>query len=197
MIDKAITFIVKELDEYIVRKTGTTGPHVKLTHMADTQEDTSKIGYGKLGCALVSMEEERTMKANRPVTRIDGQYSLLQNPEIRLNLYLLFAANPMGAGGSDPSTYEQALQMLSYTVMFFQGKNEFTPDNSPSMDPALKLLRLELYTVPIEEQSYLWGSISAAYLPSALYKVRLVCINDEAPIESAPVILETHLIQPS
>jgi Pvc16 N-terminal domain len=197
MIDKAITFIVQQLDDYIVRKTGHNMPHVRLVHMADTQDDSSPIDAGKLGCALVSMEEERTMKANRPTTRMDGQTTLLQNPEIRLNLFLLFAANPAGTGPDPAATYVEALKMLSHTVMFFQGKNEFTPENSPNMDPALKLLRMELYPVPIEDQSYLWGSISAAYLPSALYKVRLVCINAEMPIEMTPVITSTQVIHPS
>lgn len=195
MIDKAISFLVDELNDYIVRKTGVEGPHVDLAHMADTDSDKSMIKEGRMGCALINVEEERVAKAQRPISTSQGGQMGFQNPEIKLNLFVLFAANPRE--GNTSNFYKQALQLLSHTVCFFQGKYEFTPDNSPNMDPELQLLRLDLVTIPLEEQSYLWGAISAAYMPSVVYRVRLISIREEEILETAPVISELDLDFPA
>jgi hypothetical protein len=36
---------------------------------------------------------------------------------------------------------------------------------------------VELYSLSLEQQNQLWGSLGAKYLPSAIYKVRLVVID--------------------
>jgi hypothetical protein len=183
MIDSALTFLTEELNDYIVRKTGTAGDYVSLRHLAK-QGDGSETGPapGTLSCALVNVEEERVARRQAPYTHIEGGQVSRRNPEILLNLYLLFAANP----GTD--NYREALKLLSHTIRFFQGRNDFTPESFPAMDPALKRLQLDLISIPLEEQSYLWGAVSNAYMPSVVYRLRLITLADEELLSIDTVI---------
>ncbi|EPB65583.1 hypothetical protein ANCCEY_15351, partial [Ancylostoma ceylanicum] len=51
-----------------------------------------------------------------------------------------------------------------------QGKNVFTPDNSPGMDPVLQKLIVDIYSYSFEQQYNFWSILGAKYLPSVLYK---------------------------
>lgn len=191
MINKAMNFLVDELNQYIARRTETDDQYVKLTRFGDGTADESPIANGTLGCCVINIEEEKVGKAQLPYTVNQSGSIGMINPPIRLNLTIVFAADP----GSDK--YNEALRLISYTVAFFQGKNEFTPDNSPALDPELKMLRVELLSIPLEQLNYLWGAMSAAYIPSVVYLVRLISIQDDNILRAAPVITTVRLDIPT
>ncbi|MFL5764147.1 MAG: DUF4255 domain-containing protein [Bacteroidia bacterium] len=147
----------------------------------------------KLGVSLINIEEEKVFKEQQTQFRnANGEFEQY-NPEIKLNLYMLVCANFVSENGDDK--YEQGLKQLSRVVSCFQGKNVFTPDNTPSMDPELKKLIVELYSYSFEQQYNFWTILGAKYLPSVLYKVRLLAyqekqlLNQNVPISS--ITLET------
>ena len=186
MIYEAVNFLVDELDAYMALQFGTSNRYVTMVHMAEQDGGGSLVDAGKMGCALVNVEEERVGKTHIPYGAPSaGQYALI-NPEIRLNLYLLFASNPGN------NNYESALKLVANTVSFFQGKNEFNTTNSPSLDPAIDTLQLDLYSIPLEEQSYLWGAIGAKYMPSVVYKVRLIAIQDNRVLQTDAAINQVN-----
>lgn len=182
MIYEAVNFLVDELDAYMALQFGTSNRYVTMVHMAEQETGGTLVDAGKMGCALVNVEEERVGKAQHPYTaNVSGNFALV-NPEIRLNLYLLFASYPGN------NNYESSLKLVANTVAFFQGKNEFNTTNSPGLNPAIDTLQLDLYSIPLEEQSYLWGAIGAKYMPSVVYKVRLIAIQDNRVIQTDAAI---------
>ena len=56
------------------------------------------------------------------------------------------------------------------------------------MPDGLNKLIMEVYSMPIEQQNYLWGALGAKYLPSVLYRLRLVVMNDERVHENQPAV---------
>lgn len=104
-------------------------------------------------------------------------------PELKLNLYILFAANF--------KIYDQALKFISYVLTYFQSHSSFTSDGYPTLDPRIKKLTVELQSLNYEQLNQVWAFIGAKQLPSVIYKVRMVVLQDEAATAIQPPI--THI----
>jgi hypothetical protein len=81
------------------------------------------------------------------------------------------------------------LKQLSYVISFFQGKNVFTTDTSPALDPSIRKLVVELYSYSFEQQYNFWTVIGAKYLPSALYKIRMVTYQERRVRDQSSAIV--------
>lgn len=178
MIDKALKFLTAEMNTYLDLQNGgaVSDQVIVLTNVANDSGGWA-IPSQKLGVSLINIEEEKVFKDQQTQFRnTDGEFEQY-NPEIKLNLYMLVCANFVSEDGDDK--YEQGLKQLSRVVSFFQGKNVFTPDNSPAMDPVLQKLIVELYSYSFEQQYNFWTILGAKYLPSVLYKVRLLAYQEK------------------
>lgn len=179
MIDKALRFLTDEMNAYLDLQNGNPAGEslIVLTNVADSSTGGWAIPSQKLGVSLINIEEEKVFKEQQTQYRnANGDFEQY-NPEIKLNLYMLVCANFVSENGDDK--YEQGLKQLSRIVSFFQGKNVFTPDNSPAMDANLKKLIVELYSYTFEQQYNFWTILGAKYLPSVLYKVRLLAYQEK------------------
>ena len=181
MIHSALTFLTNELNEFLKLKTGTLADRIFLTSVAT--ETGIAIPEKSLGVSLINIEEERVYKDQRTsMINNRGNVEYL-NPEIKLNLYVIISANFQDdtIGDESANDYEEGLKQLSMVISFFQAKNVFTPDNSPtltSFDPNLKKLVVELYSYSFEQLYNFWSVVGAKYLPSVLYKVRTVTFQE-------------------
>ena len=193
MIGFAMSAIVSSLNAYMEQRVGVDGL-VVLDRLVD-EDGKFTQGDGKICCSMVSMEEERIVKHQMPSG--DGLgFGANRNPDILVNLYLLFSVNAGASGSQDRSgKYLQGLHLLSMVVAFFQGKPIFDPQNTPDLHPGLKQVSMELHPLSIENQNHLWAGLGAKYIPSALYKLRLVAIRDEAVVGLAPLITDIHIEQ--
>ena len=100
----------------------------------------------------------------------DGTRQKVQ-PEIRLNLYVLFVARfPQ---------YEDALRSLSLIIQYFQNHRVLNHQNAPELSDNIEQLVMELITLPFSEQNEVWSSLRTTYHPSVIYKVKLVVFKDE------------------
>lgn len=180
MIDKALKFLTNEMNAYLDVQNGPTNndPLIVLTNVADATGGGWAIPSGKLGVSLINIEEEKVFKDQQSMHRNPSGDFELYNPDIKLNLYMLICANYVSDTGLDDK-YEQGLKQLSRIISFFQGKYVFTPDNSPTLDPILQKLIVELYSYSFEQQYNFWTILGAKYLPSVLYKVRLVAFQEK------------------
>lgn len=182
MIDKSLETLKKVIHNYLVllpELNLTSEEAIVLTSVVKP-DGAMAIPENSLGITLVRVEEERVVKSQNSVSiNSEGMVSKI-NPEIKLNLFVLVSANF--------SNYETGLKFLSAVVKCFQGNNVFTPGNTPEMDPSLQKLIVELYTLNFEEQNHLWGSLGAKYIPSLLYRVRLITVQEAQKLKEEPQI---------
>jgi len=181
MLHSSLRFLTYELNEHLKLRTGTSEPggdKIFLTNVAT--EDGVMIPDNSLGLSLINIEEERVFKEQKG-SRTNGSSVEKLNPEIKLNLYVLITAYFQGSSSdtsSDSSTdYAEGLKQLSYVISYFQAKNVFTAANSPSMadfDPEIKRLIVDLFSYSFEQLYNFWSVVGTNYLPSVLYKVRMV-----------------------
>ena len=61
---------------------------------------------------------------------------------------------------------------------------------APEMDGRIEKLILDIENLSIQDLSNLWGSLGGKYLPSILYKVRMVAFDTEDVVGRTPVVGE-------
>jgi hypothetical protein len=66
-------------------------------------------------------------------------------------------------------------------LRFFQAHSIFTPAGYPALDPSIEKLSVELVTYGPEQLNQLWAYIGTKYLPSAVYRVRMLVLRDADP----------------
>ena len=189
MIDKALEVLAKGIQEYLVRLPDlniNSQETAKVTHIVKA-DGSLEIPSDSIGLCLVNVEEERVIKSQYAVMPSDDGTRISHiNPDIKLNLFVLIAAHF--------TTYQTGLKFLSGAIQFFQSKNVFTRQNTPNMDRYLEKLVVELYSLNFEQQNHLWGALGAKYLPSVLYKVRIVVVDEQTAIDDQRPIKAVNTI---
>jgi len=177
MIDTSLNFLTNTLNSYLKIKNNTPNED-KVVLSSIATESGIAIPDKTLGLSLINIEEDRIYKEHKSAFINESGNTEYYNPEIKLNLYVLISANYQDKKISDPTDdYKEGLKQLSYVISFFQMKNVFTNENSPSLasiDPAIKQLTVELYSYSFEQLYNFWSVVGSKYLPSVLYKIKML-----------------------
>ncbi|MGX9460852.1 DUF4255 domain-containing protein [Shewanella sp. A14] len=92
---------------------------------------------------------------------------------IFLNLYLMVSANFNG------TNYNESLKFISSVIGFFQINPVFNHQNSPELNRKIDKIILDIENIQTQDLSNIWGMLGAKYVPSILYKVRMITIDDQ------------------
>ena len=179
MLDTALKFLKDELNTYLLTQTGSDSIKVEMSKLVD---EGGKYAFelDTIAASIINIEEERIFKSQLP-ERIytNGQHVVLE-PELKLNLHLLFAANF--------KVYDQALKYISHVLTYFQSHPSFTSVEYPALDPSIEKLTTELQSLSYEQLNQVWAFIGGKQLPSVIYKVRMVSLQAMVPtLIQAPI----------
>ena len=179
MLDVALGFLVKSLNSYLVARTGGSFGDAQATKLVD---DAGKwaVKEDHVGVSVISLEEERALKSHLPETVFVNGRQVLLEPELKINLHVVFAANF--------KQYDHALRYVGHVLTYFQANPTFTPDEHAGLDPRIERLTLELQSLSYEQLNQIWAFIGGKQLPSVIYRVRMVTLRDSAPDQvGAPI----------
>jgi hypothetical protein len=176
MIFQAISFLQQRLNDKASTVTANIGEIVAGT--------APMPGQGiNIVLSLVNVEEDRSLR-NLNFQHI-GTDLTHKNPGILLNLTLLFTAIRKG-----DTTYDNALKNLQEVIGFFQHQYVFDHTNSPELDAGIERLNIEMMSLTMEQLNQLWSIMGGQYLPSVVYKLRMVATSNISP-EREDIIRET------
>lgn len=183
MIDAAINSLVEELKQYIDLRFKPAEPKVVFSTLIDQDGSVSIPGDNRIVVSLVDIEEDR-FKGYQPTKVLsDSGHYQRENHPIFLNIYLLFSAY------FENNSLIDGIKLLSAVVQFFQGKYVFNTQNTPTLEGTnIEKLIVEMSNTSLQDKSYLWGMLGAKYLPSILYRVRLLTIQEELMVQEIPAI---------
>jgi len=179
MLHTVLQFLGDELNSYLRARTGIDSVVVKASKVVD---ESGKYAFDEdtLCANIINIEEERILRSHLPeYTLIEGQ-QVLREPELKLNLYVLFAANF--------KKYDVALNYLSFVMMYFQSHPSFTSEEYPALDARIGKLIVNLQPLSYEQLNQIWAFIGGKQLPSVVYKVCLVVIQDEEQMAVRPPV---------
>lgn len=171
MIHTTLGILKDKLNEYFGLKTDVDRNLINF--IESNNNDPVTFATDSVTPFLINISEDRKFRNPDLYSGMvqDGIRTQI-NPEIRIELLVLFV--------SKFNDYSQALKFLSYVIKFFQANRVFTPNNTPELlDENIEKLTIELVTLPLEEQNQVWHSLNTSYLPSVLYRVRLLSFIDD------------------
>lgn len=171
MIDLVFGFLQDRLGRALPRDPQGEPQAQLFAYVGSDKDDAVAFKADTVSMLLIRIEEEPTLRPPDRYARTsaDGVMQRVE-PEIRINLWLLFVARF--------ADYAVGLRQLSRVVAYFQNHRVFNAGNSPELAEPVQQLIVELVTPSFSEQNEIWGSLRAAYLPSALYRIRLLIFSD-------------------
>jgi hypothetical protein len=183
MLDKVMVFFAAEINTYLRSRTGDLSDIVVLSPIVN-EEGKYASDSDTVALNLINIEEEATFKEQLPEQVFkDGQHLVLE-PKLKLNLFVMFAANF--------KLYDQALKYLSHIILYFQAHRVFTPDQYPALTDSrgdyIERLVVELQRPDYDQLNQIWAYIGGKQLPSVIYKIKLVSLQDQAPSTIKPPI---------
>ena len=176
MIYDALHFLKGRLEASLSEGRTPAEPLIALSNPW-SNNDSNKSASFLNSISLIQVEEERIFKSQLPrvVQKPNGQH-ITKEPDIKLNLFVLMSAYH--------KNYEDGLKFLSRIVRFFQVNTVFEGDDLPA---GVEKLVVELHTAGFEQQNQIWASLSTGYIPSVIYKIRMIII-DASPEQAVSVI---------
>lgn len=186
MLDTVISFLKDRLQNYIRIKTGGQ-EFLEVVYIQRQNQREVSFKSKTITILLVNIEEDYTFRSGAAYEKMPSPGgNSYNNPTLYLNLYVLFAANF--------DEYDQSLKYLSLIIKFFQSHRLFDRHNSPNLNSEIEKLILELVNLPFTEQREIWAGLGVSYLPSVIYKVRMIAFTDEDTVEIASDVAEKEII---
>lgn len=182
MIYEALTCITEEISEFFRTKLRINEEKIVLSGLINQDGTVAIQGENKVIVTLVNIEKEPAVKG-----AAGGAAKTFSNSStpVSINLYVLFSAYFSSAN------YPEALRFLSFVIAFLQDKAVFSQSNTPRLDESIEKLSFELESVGSEKMNNIWSTLGAKYMPSALYKIRMLTYDSLSIKEYRPVVSGT------
>lgn len=129
---------------------------------------------------LLNLEEDRKALPADPYRRMsaDGKTMLQVNPPVLFNVSILVVAK-LGS-------YSDSLRYLDFVVRFFQKYRAMDTSTMPSLvGKNIDKILCELISLPMSELHHIWGPLATSYIPSLVYRLRVVSYQDLEPLPAA------------
>lgn len=185
MIDIALGFVLAELNAYLGNTFGGDETLATLGSVGGAPAGAADPTDNRVVLSLVNVEREASVGSPGFVAGAAGGY-VKTSPGLYLNLYVLVAAN-------FPNHYDDALRMLSACMGFFQARPFFDPQNSPDFPAGMTQLSMELVSLDLGQLSSLWTILGKNYLPSSVYKLRMIAVQNAWTIAAVPTVQQTNV----
>ena len=186
MIAQAVTFLTALLDAHIDMRTQAKGPHVVCGSPVGHDAQSAAAVKEKLVLTLMHMQRETVSGHAAPHLRKTQRGFAQSLPPLHLNLSLLISAN-------FPEDYERGLRLLSSAIGFFQVHPVFHARNAPDLPEGFERLTVEWQDISFNDAQTMWSTLGGVHMPAALYRIRMIVIEDTDPGTDVPVIKGTSI----
>jgi hypothetical protein len=186
VIDRVLEHLASHLNSHFRRRFDVAEDVVAISNLLELGGGPVTLAMNKLVLFLSGVERDTV--AHRS-TSLPMSYSngVIQNAApVYLNLLVMCAANFSG------SHYPEALKFLSGAIAFFQGNPVLDHQNTPGMDTRLERLALNMENLSSHEMHSLWSIHGGRYLPSALFRVRMITLDAGTVRSRDPVVRQTE-----
>ncbi len=171
MIDKTLTFLLGELNAYLFNRFGDDRAHAVLSAVVKQDGTVPEETANKIVLTLINIEREAAAANAAPQYRVEQDSLARVSPPLNVNLLLLISA-------SFEANYAESFKLLSAVLGFFQSRPVFTPQSAPSLPRELEKLSFHWVDMDLQAINNLWSVLGSHYLPSVVYKARMLTIQD-------------------
>jgi hypothetical protein len=170
MIYNALHSVVSQLNTYLNNRFSNVEDKAILGPILSEEGSIPEGNRNKVIMTLVNMEQETARPYAQVYKRDDSDMLRRLSDPLNFNLDILITALF--------TNYDEALKFLSETVYFFQSHNFFNHNNTPRLSPNIDQLTFEVIKLTYSETHNLWTALGAKYMPSVLFKMRMLSFQD-------------------
>ena len=181
MIDAAISHISGELNQFLKRSSELDEDVVVVSNILEQDGSVASHVNNKIVVSLVNIQQDTVPFRQQNLASVGSVRSVVSTPPLYFNLY--FSGN----------NYHEGLKFISSTINYFQGQPVFDRSNSPGLAGNIDKLVLDIENLSMSDLSGVWGMLSGKYLPSILYKVRMVTYDSGAVIKQTASLTQPQL----
>lgn len=178
MIYASLSCLTEDINEYFRSKLKINEEKIVLSGLVNQDGSVAINGENKVVVTLVNIEKETVNNIGQKSSNAFGNSAA----PLTINVYILFSAY------FNSSNYPEALRFLSYIIAYFQHKSVFTKSNTPGLHPKIDKLIFELSDMNPDKMSNIWSTLGAKYMPSVLYKMRMLTFDESVIREFRPSI---------
>jgi len=187
MITQALQAVAEDLNRHLGSSRSSVS-RVVLGPVANDKLQAATVNDGKLVMTLINIQQFKTGMSDAAVTSRTGTTLTRLKRPIDLNLSVMFSASF--------EHYTSALSTLSKTIQFMHNKPFFEHSNTKNFPKTVKQLNFNLMNLGLDEQSHLWSSLGASYMPSVVYMVRMLSLPGDTIDKVKAVDSITHEVLP-
>ena len=181
MIHNLLPVVCGELNEYLKSIFDIDDDRVIVSNVLNQDGSIAIEGNNKVVCFLANLEEETTLKANSGISSFGPSFGL-SGGDIHVNLTIVFSAYFSG------KNYVEALKFLSGVIHFFQAKAVFNPNNTPELSDSIDKAVFDITSLSFHDLNSLFSMIGAKYMPSVVYRVRMLRFTNDNIDDTIPAI---------
>jgi hypothetical protein len=185
MIDITLTYLRDLLNQHLKNNFALTENKVVLSNLVENDGSSSRDVEDKVVLFLIQLDEESSLKNSSGRGGMTGGGFAERNAPLFLNLHIFFCTNFKG------QNYVEGLNYLSAIIRYFQQNRILVPSASLGFSKSIEKLSFELCKLDYDQMSNIWSSIGAKLLPSVMYKVGIVVMDDSPIKKVTPAISGT------
>lgn len=186
MIGEVLDFIRKDLNTYLSHRLGSTGGR-DMVHLSTILNPDGSLSVKEKNVILVTVVDlSENAQASSYTSRGGGMIQLDSRP-VHLNLMVLFSAY------FPDDRVREGLNLLTHVIGYFQSRKGINSQNSPGLPRGVQKLNYEFVNQAFHEKSHMWGLLGSKYMPSVLYKMLMLTIDERLP-EDAPIITQVDTL---
>ncbi|VAW71681.1 hypothetical protein MNBD_GAMMA10-2848 [hydrothermal vent metagenome] len=185
MIDIAMKVITHQLNRYMHQRFELDEDVVVLSTPFDADGGIASQVSNKLVVFLANLTKDTvpyTSTQHAPASGAGSSFA--SSVPLYLNLHVIVGSC------FDAARYPESLKYLSHAVRCFQVNSVIDKETHPALDETVEKLILDIENIGIHDLGNLWGIQGGKYIPSILYRVRMVSFaNDD--IQSRDITAST------
>lgn len=175
-----LELVRRELNAFFQNASPRSDDWVRLCNLVDADGAPFVGARDALVLFLYNITHETTIGTFRPNVPSSQQMYDRVTPPLYVNLHLLCFANFQG------KSYDGGLAAISTTLSFFQQNPTFDHQSRPDLDPSIEKLTFQMENLGPNDLHQVMSLAGVKYLPSVLFKVRMVPFTSEVPKAEVP-----------
>jgi len=189
MIYNALQAVVSQLNDFLKVNFQQTEDKAILGTILDEEGSVPEGNRNKVIMTVVNMDQETAAQWARTFVREErgGKKYELNNP-LNYNVDILVSTLF--------TDYDESLKFLSEAIYFFQAKSVFTKEDTPKLPDNIQQLSFETIKLTYGEAHSLWTALGAKYMPSVLFKMRMLSFQNSERQEVYEVLYPVVVATP-
>lgn len=188
MIYNALNSVVVQLNAFLKQRFRQTEDKAILGTILNEEGTVPEGNRNKVIMSVVNLEQETARQFSATYQRNGASGMKRLNEPYDFNLDVLIT--------SLFSDYNEALKFLSESIYFFQAHNVFDHTNTPQLSPNIQQLTFQVIKLSYGEAHNLWTALGAKYMPSVLFKMRMLSFQDSDGVDAFEIRHTEPVVNP-